>query len=171
MSEHDPFEDPTPPAVVFASADSFRGRLVMIEPTKVERDIPKVSSQPSGPKGDRITANVTVLDGKGDVQAYKNKVPTGQTLPGPVYRKVWFNQDQIASGLQTVQGQLRGRVLAVLDTYKPGQPAGQGNPWTLIPATAEQKSAAVKELARIKAEEELGAASSSAPAEDESPFA
>ena len=67
MTTEDPFEDPTPRVSAFASADSFRGRLVMVEPIKVDRDIPKTSTEPNGPRGDRVTANVTVVDGQGPV--------------------------------------------------------------------------------------------------------
>lgn len=159
MTEQDPFEDPTPRVSAFASADSFRGRLVMIEPTRIEHDIPKQASNPSGPKGDRITANVTVMDGKGAVQIFNQKVPTGRFLDGPLHRGVWFNQDQITQGLQTPDGALRKRVLAKLDTLKPGTPAGQGNPWVMNPATPEEKAQAAKLLA----EGIVGAAAAAAP--------
>lgn len=148
--DQDPFEDPTPRMSEFASADSFRGRLIMIEPVKVERDVPKQSNVPNGPKGDKITANVTVLDGAGPVQVYAQRVPTGKMLDGPVHRGVWFNQDQVTQALQTPDGKsLRGRVLCRLDTLKPGTPAGQGNPWTVTAATPEEKKAAAAALAAL----------------------
>lgn len=148
--DQDPFEDPTPRMSVFASADSFRGRLIMIEPIKVERDVPKQANQPNGAKGDKITANVTVLDGAGPVQVYDQRVPTGKMLDGPVHRGVWFNQDQVTQALQTPDGKsLRGRVLCKLDTLKPGTPAGLGNPWTVTAATPEEKKAAAAALASL----------------------
>lgn len=147
MTDIDPFEDPTPRTSEFASADSFRGRLILIEPTKVERDIPKQATTPNGPKGDRVTANVTVVDGKGPVQIYSQRVPSGKFLDGPLHRGVWFNQDQLSAGLQTPDGVLRKRVLCRIDTLKPGTPAGQGNPWTMTVTTAEEKSQAAKFLA------------------------
>lgn len=147
MTEYDPFEDPTPRVSKFASADSFRDRLVMIEPTQIERDVPKQASDPNGAKGDKITANVTVMDGKGSVQGFKEGIPTGITLDGPLYRGVWFNQDQITDGLQTPDRVLRKRVLCRLNTLKGEGRAGRGNPWIVIQATPEEKSQAAKLLA------------------------
>lgn len=165
----DPFEDPTPRVSAFASADSFRGRVVLIEPTRVERDVPKSNVDPNGARGDKITANVTVLDGKGPVQVYSQKVPTGRYLDGPVHRGVWFNQEQITQGLQLPDGKtLRKRVLVRLETLKPGGVAGPGNPWTINPVSAEEKSAAAQELARIQlAEQDVDPF---APAADKAPF-
>lgn len=127
----DPFARPTPRQSNFASADSFRGRLVLIEPTKVEFDVPKQANQPNGPKGTRVTATVTVVDGKGPVQSYSNRVP-GAMLEGDVHRGVWFGQEQISAGLLELDGKTPLKmVLARIDTLKPGSPAGQGNPWVL----------------------------------------
>lgn len=145
--EFDPFEDPTPRVSKFASADSFRDRLVMIEPTGVERNVPKMASEPNGAKGDKVTANVTIMDGKGPVQAFSEGEPTGIVLEGPMYRGVWFNQDQIADALQTPDRQPRKRVLCRLNTLKGEGRAKRGNPWIVIPATAEEKAAAAKLLA------------------------
>lgn len=168
----DPFEDPTPRVSEFASADSFRDRLIMIEPTKVERDIPKQANVPNGPKGDRITATVTVLDGQGPVQIFAQRVPSGRYLDGPVHMGVWFNQDQLSAGLQTPDKRaLKGRVLCRIDTLKPGTPAGQGNPWVMNAVTPEEKKQAAAELAKIQ----LGATDSpSVPAQrpaDDNPWA
>jgi len=163
------FEDPTPRVSAFASADSFRGRVILIEPTRVERDVPKSSVDPTGARGDKITATVTVLDGKGPVQIFSQKVPTGRYLDGPVHRGVWFNQEQITQGLQLEDGKtLRKRVLVRLETLKPGGVAGPGNPWTINPVSAEEKSAAAQELARIQlAEQDVDPF---APAADKAPF-
>lgn len=144
----DPFEDPTPRQSNFASADSFRDRLVFIEPTKVEHDIPKQSTVPNGPKGDRVTATVTVVDGKGPVQTFAQRQPTGNFLDGDVHRGVWFNQEQLAAGLLQLDGKtLKKAVLARIDTLYPGKPAGQGNPWTMIAATDAEKQTAREYLA------------------------
>ena len=121
----DPFADPTPRVSEFASADSFRGRLILVEPTKVERNIPKQANQPNGPTGDRVTANVTVVDGQGPVQVFSNRVPTGKFLDGPTHRGVWFNQDQLSAGLQDIKGNLLGMVLCRIDTLKLRSPAGR----------------------------------------------
>ena len=149
MTNTDPFEDPTPRVSAFASADSFRGRLILIEPTNVERNVPKQSTVPNGPKGDKITANVTVVDGQGPVQIFDKKVPTGRFLEGPMHRGVWFNQDQLVDGLQTPDRQLRKRVLCRIDTLTPGTSAGQGNPWTMIATTPAEKEMAAKFLANV----------------------
>lgn len=141
--QDDPFADPTPRTSEFASADSFRGRLILIEPNKVERDIPKQANQPNGPKGDRVTATVTVVDGLGPVQIYSQRVPTGAYLDGPEHIGVWFNQDQLASGLQTLKKDaLLKMVLCRIDTLKPGTPAGQGNPWVMSVASDADKQLA-----------------------------
>jgi len=143
MTTNDPFEDPTPRVSEFASADSFRGRLIMIEPTKVEHDVPKQSTVPNGPKGDRVTANVTTVDGLGPVQTYTQRVPSGKWLEGPLHRGVWFNQDQLAAGLLREDGKtLKTRVLARIDTLKPGTPAGQGSPWVMHAVSEEDKATA-----------------------------
>jgi len=169
MTQTDPFADPTPRATEFASADSFRGRLVLIEPTKVERDIPKQASDPNGAKGDRVTATVTVVDGKGPVQTFANKVPTGKFLSGDVHRGVWFNQDQISAGLQTADGtSLRPMVLTVLETLKPGAVQGRGNPWTMRAATDEEKQVARNYLANRTV---AAAAAPTTPADNGNPFA
>lgn len=161
MTVEDPFSNPTPRVSAFASADSFRGRLIMIEPTLVERDLPKTATQPNGPKGDRVTADVTTLDGLGPVQIYSNRVPSGRYLDGPLHRKVWFNQDQLSAGLQTPDGKsLLSKVLCRIDTLRPGTPAGQGNPWVMTPATDEEKQQAIAELARLSIE---GASAPTAP--------
>lgn len=144
---HDPFQTPTPRVSDFASADSFRGRLVLIRPTKIERDIPKQSHVPNGPKGDRVTANVTVVDGQGPVQVFARSQPTGKFLDGPDHRGVWFNQDQLAAGLQDTRGNLMELVLARIDTLQPGTPAGQGNPWVFQEPTEDDKQIARNFLA------------------------
>lgn len=163
MSEYtnDGFEDPTPRVSAFASADSFRGRLIMIEPLQVERDVPKQANAPKGAKGDKITANVTTVDGLGKIEIYTKTHPTGRFLEGPMHRKVWFNQDQITAGLQTPDGQLRKRVLCRIDTLDPGTPAGQGNPWTMTVTTPAEKAQAAAFIAQMIV----------TPDPDEDPFA
>lgn len=147
----DPFADPTPRTSEFASADSFRGRLILIEPTKVERDVPKTAANPMGPKGDRVTATVTTVDGQGPVQIFAQRVPTGKWLDGPEYIGVWFNQEQLSAGLQTLKKDaLLKMVLCRIDTLKPGTPAGQGNPWVMSPASDADKQMARDYLAGRK---------------------
>lgn len=160
----DPFADPTPIASEFASADSFRGRLVLIEPTKLELDIPNMLTP--GTFQDRLTANVTTVDGKGKVQIFSQKAPTGKFLEGPQHKGVWFSQDRIVRGVFPSRIFTPGkRVLARLETYKPGKGAGPGNPWGLVTATAEEKAAAIQFLAEFAIN---GAATPAG--DDESPF-
>lgn len=159
----DPFADPTPIASEFASADSFRGRLILIEPTKLELDVPNLLNP--GTFQDRVTANITTVDGKGKVQIFSNKAPTGNWLEGPKHEGVWFSQDRIVRGVFPTRVFVSGkRVLARLETFKPGKGAGPGNPWGLVPATAEEKQQAVKFLASYTI------SGASAPAEEEPPF-
>ena len=147
MSFEDPFEDPSPRVSAFASADSFRGRLVLIEPVKIEHDVPK-SKSPKAERGDLITATVTLVDGQGPVQTYSNYVASGRFLDGDVHRKVWFNQTQLVEGLLTPDGKsLRKMVLCRIDTLKPGTRQGEGNPWTMTAVSAEDKQIARAYLA------------------------
>lgn len=146
----DPFATPVAVASTHPSADSFRGRLVLIEPTGIEFDVLKNSKQPNGAKGNKITATVTVVDGSGPVQIYREKVPTGAFLDGPVFHGVWFNQDRLAllGGLINPQTKtLVPLVLGRLETFKPGQPQGLGNPWGLLEPTEEDKQTARNFLA------------------------
>lgn len=163
MTVEDPFAAPTPHMSNHASADSFRTRLILVEPLGVERDVPKQAMNPNGPKGDKITANVTTVDDLGPVQVYSQRVATGRFLDGPLYRKVWFNQDQIVEGLQTLDGQLRKMVLLRIDTLKPGTMAGQGNPWIVHAPTDADKQMARDFLA--------GRTVAQAAAPEENPFA
>lgn len=144
---NDPFQTPTPRTSAFPSVASFRGRLVLIRPTKLEHDVPRQASVPNGPKGDRVTANVSVVDGSGPVELFPNGNPSGKFLDGTEFRGVWFGQDQLAAGLQDVRGNLMEMVLARVDTLKPGTRAGQGNPWVFQDPTEEDKDTARKFLA------------------------
>jgi hypothetical protein len=163
----DPFAAPAPIASEFASADSFRGRLVLIEPTGLELDVPN-QTDPSK-KADRLTATVTTVDGQGPVQIFSQKQPTGKFLDGPAHKGVWFSQDRIVKGVIGDSRSLvgKGMVLARLETYKPGKGAGIGNPWGLVDPTD-----ADKQLARdFLANRTVAAASAPATvAEDDNPF-
>lgn len=162
MSE-DMYNDPAPIASEFASADSFRGRCVLIEVTGYEPSVP-VFNQP-GKFAPRVTATVTTVDGKGRVQIFASKAPTGNFLEGPEHKGVWFGQDRIVKAVAPDGTQSIGRkTLATMDTYKPGKPAGLGNPWGLLALSAEQKQSARDFLAG------LTVASAAAPDEDD-PFA
>lgn len=161
MSVTDPFADPAPIASEFASADSFRGRLVMIEPTQLELDVP--NAQQPGKVNDRLTATVTTLDGQGRVQIFAQKVPTGKYLDGPSHKGVWFSQDRIVKAVLPDRVLRPGvRILGRLETFKPGKPAGLGNPWGLTAATPQEKAQAAAILASLTLNN---------PAEDVDPFA
>lgn len=135
----DPFATPTPRSSEFASADSFRGRLLLVRPTKIERGL----KNDNGNLYDKITANVSVVDGQGPVQVFRNFVPTGKYLDGPEFRGVWFSQDQIVDGLQDFKGEnLLPLVLMRIDTLKPGTRQGKGNPWVVIDPTEDDKNIA-----------------------------
>ena len=156
----DPFQTPKPIASVFASAQSFRGRVILIEPTNLELDVPG-RDEPTK-KADRLTATVTTLDGRGPVQVYSNREATGVTLAGPVHKGVWFSQDRIRDGVLG-QGNRHitpgTRIIAVLDTYKPGKGAGPGNPWGLVAPTDAQRALA----AQLYAQLQIGGAQAPAP--------
>lgn len=156
----DPFQTPKPIVSTFASAQSFRGRVVLIEPTDLELDVPN-KDEPSK-KADRLTATVTTLDGLGPVAVYSHKEATGVMLPGPVHKGVWFSQDRIREGVigqGNRQFQPGTKIIAVIDTYKPGKGAGPGNPWGLNAPTDAQRVLAAQLYAQIQ----IGGAQAPAP--------
>lgn len=161
---NDPFAGPAPVASEFASVASFRGRLVLIEPTGYEYDVP--NQDDASKKADRVTATVTVVDGSGDVEIFSFGEPTGQFLKGPRYEGVWMAQDRLVKQLR--QDNERGRclpmVLGRFETYKPGQKPRKGNPWGILPPTAADRQTALDFLAQRTMSQ------AAAPAEDENPF-
>lgn len=162
----DPFATPTPVASKFASVQSFYGRLVLIEPTKLENDVPKSSSNPTGPRGDRVTATITTVDGQGAVEIFANRSGTGQYLEGPEHRGVWINQDRLVPALLTPDGkQLLPMVLARVSTFLGGQ-ARQGNPYSFEAPTEEDKQLARDFLAGRRL---AGASAPSQPAPQAAP--
>ncbi len=137
----DDFDIPAAIPSEFASADSFRGRLVLIRVTAFDPKVP-VFNQP-GKFADRVTATVTTVDGKGKVQIFSQKAPTGNFLEGPEHEGVWFGQDRIVRAVAPEGARSIGRLtLATIETYKPGASAGMGNPWGLINPTEAQKQTA-----------------------------
>lgn len=155
------FDDPAPIASEFASADSFRGRLVLITPTDFEPD----NRNDEGKLMPRFTATVTTVDGKGRVEIYAQRLPQGQYLEGPRHEGVWFSQDRIVKGLRSAW-ERKTSVLAKLDTFKPGKPAGKGNPWGLIAATDAEKKQAREFLANLA----VSSAAEPDASDDENPF-
>lgn len=144
MTEYDdPFATPqdNPIPSTHPSAASFRGRLILIEPTRFERDVPKKDR--SGEFEDKITATVSVVDGSGPVELMDQQIPTGQFLEGTEFTGVWFTQQRVVASLVNAKTKQPVRMmLGRLQTYKPG-PAKQGNPWGL-----EEPSEADKQTAR-----------------------
>lgn len=172
----DPFSAPAAVASAHASADSFRGRLVLITPTRLEIDVPKSQSNPNV-LGNKVTADVTVVDGQGPVQVFSQRVATGKYLEGPTYRGVWFNQDRLAKlgGLVQTDAngalQMTGMVLGRLETYKPGKMAGQGNPWGLTPPTEADIATARAFLANQAQTQAAATVAAASPEPEENPFA
>jgi hypothetical protein len=142
-----PFKLPSKIASEFASAESFRGRPVLIEVTGFEKDVPNPLTP--GKFADRVTATVTVVDGKGPVQIFAQKVPTGVFMDGPVHKGVWFSQDRIVKAVADKGAASIGEVtLGIIETYKPGKAAGLGNPWGILDPTEAQIAQATEFLAK-----------------------
>jgi len=132
----DPFAGPAVVPSEFASVASFRGRLILIEPTGYEFDVPSMDD-PSK-KGDRVTATITVVDGSEvtkPVEVFAYGAPTNQTLPGNRFEGVWIGQDRLIKQLRAdgERGRSLKMVLGRFETYKPGQRPMKGNPWGILP--------------------------------------
>lgn len=160
----DPFAAPAPIPSEFPTVASFRGRLVLIQPQKIE-SVPNNLGAP-GAMQDRVTATVSVVDGQGPVPVFKNNAHTGQWLEGPSWSGVWLQAEviskQLAPNGQITQGSM---VLARIDTRTPGEIPRKGNPWGLIDPTE-----ADKQLARdFLANRLVASASAPAPAPQAAP--
>lgn len=163
----DPFAEPAAIPSEFPSAASFRGRLVLIQPTRMELDLPKKGGKP-GQLEDKVTATVTVVDGSGPVELCPQQVPSGIFVDGPVYAGVWFSQQRIVGAIcpkRTFSPQMR---LGRIDTFKPG-PAREGNPWGLNPPTEADKQMARDFLAK-QAMEQATRTVAEATQDDDAPF-
>ena len=161
----DPFAGPAVVASEFASVASFRGRLIIIEPTDYEYDVP--NQDDASKKADRVTATVTVVDGKGDVSVWSHHVDTGKKISGPAYHGVWISQDRLVKQLRedpNVRGRCLKMVLGRIDTYKPGTMPKKGNPWGLTAPSEADKQIARDFLANRTI------AQAASPAEDDDPF-
>lgn len=166
MAQTDPFAAPIPPSSSFASADSFRGRLILMKATKVERDVP--SQDDPSKKSDRYTVDVTTVDGKGPVQVYSYSSPTGKMLEGPTHKGVWFSQQRLADSLEFSLKNDTG-ILGTLETQKPGERARKGNAWGLINPTEADKQTARDFLAN-RTISEAAAPVSPADSGEKNPF-
>lgn len=165
----DPFAEPLDIASEFPTASSFRGRLVLIQPTKVEWDLPK-RDKPNETEN-KVTATVTVVDGLGDVQLCPSQIPSGVFIEGPVYTGVWFSQKRVVEGLVNVRTrQPLPLVLGRLETFKPGKPAKEGNPWGIIKPTEADKQMARDFLANQMKEQAAAAVAKAVAGDDDAPF-
>lgn len=151
----DPFGAPAVIPSTYPSVQSFHGRLVLISPKRIEQVPNKQNPQKLD---DRITADVTVVDGLGPVPLWKDRVQTGAFLDGPDFTGVYFGQTRIVK--QLTPSIPSGMVLARIGLYKEGQPQGQGNPWGLVDPTEEDKQMARNFLATRT----IGAVAAPAPA-------
>lgn len=143
----DPFDFDDGDEIVsdFASLDSFRGRVVLITPTAFDPE----NKNDAGQLMPKFTATITTVDGKGKVQQYANKVAiAGAYLEGPRHDGVWLSQERVVKRLKTAW-EKKSSIIGVPDTYKPGRPAGKGNPWDINKATDAQKKAAREFLANL----------------------
>lgn len=136
----DPFADPIIPPSTFPTQASFRGRLVMITPRKIET-VPNSLGGP-GAMQDRVTADVSVVDGRGPVPQFKNNQPTGSFLDGPDFTGVWLTGTYLLDQIRAFVGTGRP-VLGTIETKTPGQIPVKGNPWGIVAATPEQKAQAI----------------------------
>lgn len=162
----DPFNflDPADIPSSFPTIQSLRGRLVLIQPTR-EDQVANTQAGPGATK-QRITAVVTLVDGRGPVEVYKNYESTGQTLEGPEFVGMWIESEVIVPQLREAL-RVQGRVLARVDTKNPGQRQGKGNPWGLVTATDADRQMARDFLANrtISATQAPAQAGSPAPAQ------
>jgi hypothetical protein len=140
----DPWSTPAAIPSEFPTVASLRGRLVLIKPLKQET-VPNNQGAP-GATQERVTANVTVVDGLGPIPVMSRGVPTGQLLAGPDFNGMWIAAEvivkQLAEALQT-----RGAVLARVNTPDPNAAPGKGNAWGLIHPTEQDKQIARDYLA------------------------
>lgn len=142
-----PVQDPwSAPAVIpttFPSVQSFHGRLLLLTPRKIDL-VP--NKQNPTQMVERMTVDVTVVDGVGPVQLFSNRQATGQFLEGPDFPGVYFSQGRIVNQLRKAL-ESGGKVLGRPGLYKEGQPAGQGNPWGLVDPTEQDAQIARQFLA------------------------
>lgn len=162
----DPFAGPAAIPSSFPTVASFRGRLVLIKPLKQET-VPNNLGKP-GETQERITADITVVDGLGPVPQMKGNppTPTGQMFDGPEYRGVYVQSERIVQQLADALA-ARTSVLAWIDTRNPGTNPMKGNPWGLIDAT--QNPDAVSTARQFLATQMVGAASAPAAAQNQAP--
>lgn len=157
---NDPFAEPSDIPSENPSVASFRGRLVLIEPSTLERGLPNTLNP--GTTQDKLTATITTVDGLGAVEVWSDGSPTGHKVDGPRHENVWIFNDRVIKGCLDSEGRIRKMVLARIETFKPGEKPRKGNPWGLL-----SPSDADKQLARdFLAGRTIGQATQ----EEQSPF-
>lgn len=152
----DPFATPGAIPTDFPTVASLRGRLVLIKPLKQET-VPNNLGAP-GATQERITADVTVVDGLGPVPGMKNGQPTGQQFAGPEFRGMWISSEVVVKQLADALAS-KGMVLGRIDTRTPGTQPIKGNPWGLTDPSEADKQTARNFLAG----QMIGAAAAPAP--------
>lgn len=136
MTVQDPFED-AKPASLFPSMEQLAGRLVMVKPLDITKDIPSTKYKDSKGRpvlSDRIDADVTVVDGP--VEGFDTTE----------FKSMWISgsyQVTQLTGPLTRGTQLLGRV----NLKDPSRAKGQGNPWGFNSPTDADKQIARDYLA------------------------
>jgi hypothetical protein len=154
----DPFMAPAVIPANFPTVSSLRGRLVLIEPLKQET-VPNAMGAP-GATQERVTANVTVVDGLGPVPQMKGNPaqPTGLMIDGPEWRGMWINSEVIVKQLSEALA-VRGKVLATINVPNQAAAPGKGNAYGLVDPTDADRQTARNFLATRT----IGAATAPAP--------
>lgn len=133
--EGDPFAAPAPVGT-YPELLALRGRLLLIEPTKLETGLVSAKfSEPGKPHiYDRMTVTLRVLDG-GPIPGFQESE----------FVDMYLSQTRILSQCKAAVG--KHMVLGRLDTFKPGETPRKGNPWGLADPTEADKAAARAYLA------------------------
>lgn len=162
----DPFAGPAAIPSSFPTVSSFRGRLVLIRPL-TQQTVPNNLGAP-GATQERVTSDITVVDGLGPVPQMKGNppTPTGQTFAGPEFRGVYIQSEVIVKQLADALA-ARTSVLAWIDTRNPGTQPMKGNPWGLIDATKDP--AAVQTARNFLATQMVGAAAAPVAQQNQAP--
>lgn len=135
------FMDPASGPKTRPTLASFRDRLVIIKPLRQET-VPNRLGAP-GSTQEKITADVTVVDGRGPVPLMEGNPPrpTGQTVEGPEFRAMWITNEYVVTQLGDAL-KAGGMVLGTVGLPDPTKNPGKGNAWGVIKATEEQKQVA-----------------------------
>lgn len=141
MNQIPDFMDPASASSNRPSIASFRGRLIMVKPLKQET-VPKRMGAP-GQTEERVTADVTVVDGLGPVPKMEGNPPvaTGVMIDGPEFPRMWISNEYVVTQLSEAL-RVGGVVLGRVDLPHPNKNPGQGNAWGIVRATDADKQTA-----------------------------